>query len=88
MRQVGDRLIPVGVSSGRVHALNPEDATPEIIEAAGGSRRRRRGGPHSHLDHLMGQDFEEVRSYQYLPAQYPISEFVDHDHGSHAPITY
>jgi len=40
MRQVGDRLVPVGVSSGRIHALNPEDATPEAIEAAGGSRRR------------------------------------------------
>lgn len=88
MRQVGDRLIPVGVSSGRIHALNPEDATSEAIEAAGGSRRRRRGAPHSHLDHLMGQDFEEVRSYQHLLVQYPILEFVDHDHGSHAPITY
>jgi len=86
MRQVGDRLIPVGVSSGRIHALNPEDATSEAVEAAGGSRRRRRGGPHSHLDHF--QDFEEVRSYQYLLVQYPIIEFVDHDHGSHAPITH
>ena len=71
MRQVGDRLIPVGVSSGRVHALNPEDASVEAAEGGGGSRRRRRGGLNSHLDQLMsipGQDFEEVRSYQHLPA--------------------
>jgi hypothetical protein len=63
MRQVGDRLIPVGVTSGRIHALNPE----EVAEAAegGGSRRRRRHGGNSQLEQFMsipGQDLEEVTS--------------------------
>lgn len=64
MRQVGDRLIPVGVTSGRIHALNSE----EVAEAAegGGSRRRRRHGGNSQLEQFMsipGQDLEEVTSY-------------------------
>ncbi|KIY51065.1 hypothetical protein FISHEDRAFT_71360 [Fistulina hepatica ATCC 64428] len=48
MRQVGDRLIPVGVTSGRVHALNPEEAGNIILEGGvggdngSGSRRSRR----------------------------------------------
>ncbi|KAH8107180.1 hypothetical protein BXZ70DRAFT_281649 [Cristinia sonorae] len=46
MRQVGDRLIPVGVTSGRVHAL-PTGEDPQQIEsteggADRGSRRSRR----------------------------------------------
>ncbi|KAF7777529.1 hypothetical protein Agabi119p4_3601 [Agaricus bisporus var. burnettii] len=61
MRQVGDRLIPVGVTSGRIHALNSE----EVAEAAegGGSRRRRRHGGNSQLEQFMsipGQDLEEL----------------------------
>lgn len=67
MRQVGDRLIPVGVTSGRVHALNPEEAGAEAAEG-GGSRRRRRHGGNSQLEQYMsipGQDLEEVRSIQY-----------------------
>ncbi|KXN82560.1 Protein sip-5 [Leucoagaricus sp. SymC.cos] len=62
MRQVGDRLIPVGVTSGRVHALNPEEAGAEVAEG-GGSRRRRRHGGSSQLEQFMsipGQDLEEL----------------------------
>ena len=68
MRQVGDRLIPVGISSGRVHALPAEDM-PEGAEGGGerGSRRSRRRGQNNELNQylggvgLAGQDLEEVR---------------------------
>lgn len=65
MRQVGDRLIPVGVTSGRVHALSPEDAARagEVAEGNGGSRRARRRQQGANGDHyvgLGGQDLEEV----------------------------
>ena len=67
MRQVGDRLIPVGITSGRVHALPAEDM-PEGGEGSGerGSRRRRRG-QNNELNQYLGsmglggQDLEEVR---------------------------
>ncbi|KAF8655986.1 hypothetical protein AX16_002846 [Volvariella volvacea WC 439] len=48
MREVGGRLIPVGVTSGRVHALSPEEAAALENSEGGnggggsGSRRRRR----------------------------------------------
>ena len=77
MRQVGDRLIPVGVTSGRVHALTPEEAAAVGAEGGGGgngngnngggngSRRRRRGqgggGPFEQFMGMAGQDLEEVR---------------------------
>jgi hypothetical protein len=67
MRQVGDRLIPIGVTSGRVHALNPEEAV-EAGENERGSRRRRRQGGNPQLEQFMsipGQDLEEVRSVQH-----------------------
>lgn len=62
MRQVGDRLIPVGVTSGRIHALNPEEVGAEAAEGGGGRRRRRNGG-NSQLEQFMsipGQDLEEL----------------------------
>ena len=68
MRRVGDQLIPVGVTSGRVHALSPEEA----VNAAAGSsdnggngswRSRRRQQPGgSGFEQYLGQDLEEVRS--------------------------
>lgn len=69
MRQVGDRLIPVGVTSGRVHAISPEEAAQsENIEQQGGSRRsRRQRNQNQDLNQLLGtmglggQDLEEVR---------------------------
>ncbi|KAL1665277.1 hypothetical protein GGF50DRAFT_114344 [Schizophyllum commune] len=68
MRQVGDRLIPVGVSSGRVHALSPEEAvsTQEGDQDSGsGSRRSRRrqnqgGGAFDQFVGMGGQDLEEL----------------------------
>lgn len=66
MRQVGDRLIPVGVTSGRIHAVGQDlpsggDGQSEPIR---GSRRRRGGGGQA-MDvaqflGLSGQDIEEL----------------------------
>jgi len=72
MRQVGDRLIPVGISSGRVHALAPEEGgQAENAEGAaepggGRSRRSRRRQQNQDLNQLLGtmgiagQDLEEL----------------------------
>lgn len=69
MRQVGDRLIPVGVTSGRVHALPPEEgAAAEVQEGSSdrGSRRSRRRQQNQELNQFLGtmglggQDLEEV----------------------------
>lgn len=69
MRQVGDRLIPVGVTSGRVHALSPEEAQAEGVEVGGErgfGRRSRRRQQNQELNQylgsmgLQGQDLEEV----------------------------
>ncbi|KAF7440773.1 SNF1-interacting protein [Pleurotus ostreatus] len=64
MRQVGDRLIPVGVTSGRVHAIGEEGQT----EGDNGGRRsrRRHQQPQQGFDQLLGtmgiagQDLEEL----------------------------
>ena len=67
MRQVGDRLIPVGVTSGRVHALSPEEAAAEGVDT--GSRRNRRrqqAAQNQNFEQFMGmggQDLEEVSIY-------------------------
>lgn len=70
MRQVGDRLIPVGVTSGRVHALSPEEAVAAAAAAANadasGSRRSRRrqqpqNGSFEQFIGMGGQDLEEVK---------------------------
>ena len=59
MRQVGDRLIPVGI--GRIQT--PEEAAAEA--ANGGSRRRRHqhniNGAGEQYVGVSGQDLEEVR---------------------------
>ncbi|EIW60545.1 uncharacterized protein TRAVEDRAFT_70903 [Trametes versicolor FP-101664 SS1] len=69
MRQVGDRLIPVGVTSGRVHALPPEEgAAAEVQEGSSdrGSRRSRRRQQNQELNQFLGtmglggQDLEEL----------------------------
>ncbi|KAA1471352.1 hypothetical protein DENSPDRAFT_837332 [Dentipellis sp. KUC8613] len=65
MRQVGDRLIPVGVTSGRVHAL-PEGVAGENGEGAGTgtsgrrSRRRQQEQLNQLLGGMGGQDLEEL----------------------------
>ncbi|KAI0646878.1 hypothetical protein C8Q79DRAFT_999983 [Trametes meyenii] len=68
MRQVGDRLIPVGVTSGRVHAIAPEEGGSETPDGASdrGSRRSRRRQQNQELNQFMGtmglggQDLEEL----------------------------
>ena len=68
MRQAGDRLIPVGVTSGRVHALPTEEGGSETPEGSGdrGSRRARRRQQNQELNQFLGnmglggQDLEEV----------------------------
>ncbi|KAG8934060.1 SNF1-interacting protein [Tulasnella sp. 418] len=75
MRQVGDRLIPVGITSGRVHPIG-DATTPTSGEGNGegsgeGRRSRRRhqnNGPGGELGQLLnsmglglaGQDLEEM----------------------------
>lgn len=65
MRQVGDRLIPVGVTSGRIHPVDP-NAPPG--DDGTGRRRRRQQPPNGDLGNLLqsmgitipGQDLEDV----------------------------
>ncbi|KAI0747937.1 hypothetical protein C8Q80DRAFT_1120547 [Daedaleopsis nitida] len=67
MRQVGDRLIPVGVTSGRVHTISTDASGTENAEGSGdrGSRRRRRQ-QNQELNQFLGamglggQDLEEI----------------------------
>ncbi|KAF8626303.1 hypothetical protein AX15_004973 [Amanita polypyramis BW_CC] len=61
MRQVGDRLIPVGVTSGRVHPLGQEDTSTDGNENAGSRRRRRpHGQGFEQFLGMSGQDLEEL----------------------------
>ncbi|KAI0049707.1 hypothetical protein FA95DRAFT_1515390 [Auriscalpium vulgare] len=69
MRQVGDRLIPVGVTSGRVHALPDMSTVADAgtVEVGSGSgRRSRRRQQQPELNQLLGsmglggQDLEEL----------------------------
>jgi hypothetical protein len=58
MRQVGDQLIPVGITSGRVVALPPGSEGTVVVDEGSGSRRRRRGernGPNPDFQQLLGQ---------------------------------
>lgn len=79
MRQVGDRLIPVGISSGRIHALNPEEVAAAGEAGDGGisergSRRSRRRNQNPDLNQylgqmgLAGQDLEEVGPRDHMEA--------------------
>jgi len=65
MRQIGDRLIPVGITSGRIHPLSVEPAGAE--GDGGGSRRsRRRQQQQQDLNSFLGnmgfggRDLEEL----------------------------
>jgi flagellar biogenesis protein FliO len=67
MRQVGDRLIPVGVTSGRVHPITPEETGQNESNDNGGSRRsRRQRNQNQDLNQFLGSmgmggaDLEEV----------------------------
>ena len=81
MRQVGDRMIPVGVTSGRIHPLGQEEASTENPEN-GGSRRRRRAhgqGIEQFLG-MSGQDLEEASLFELIALHELTHELVD-DHG-------
>jgi hypothetical protein len=68
MRQIGDRLVPVGVTSGRVHPIAPEEGQNDGPESGSGSSRRSRRRPHQNQEFnqimgsmgLVGQDLEDV----------------------------
>ena len=64
MRQVGDRLIPVGVTSGRVQVLSSEEAAAADGGTSGSRRSRRRhnqqNGAFEQYVGMAGQDLEEV----------------------------
>ena len=81
MRQVGDRLIPVGVTSGRLHALAngeiPSIGDPNAEgsnENEGRSSRRSRRRQHQQAPGEIygtvgygGQDLEEASNLKVLP---------------------
>ena len=70
MRQVGDRLIPIGITSGRSHPPAGEDGGHGDSSESSGSRRSRRrqqGAQLSGLEQYVGmggQDLEEVCIYR------------------------
>ncbi|KAF7304678.1 hypothetical protein MKEN_01181900 [Mycena kentingensis (nom. inval.)] len=73
MRQVGDRLIPIGVTSGRVHALTPEEAAQAAEstgEGSGSRRSRRRQQPPSNgnLEQFMGMGGAELEELMLMEA--------------------
>lgn len=98
MRQVGDRLIPVGVTSGRVHALPAEGGEGASGDGSGSRRSRRR--QQNELNQLLGsmglggQDLEEVcvsvtciDGLSYL-VHLTDAHYVPADgHGSHATFS-
>lgn len=99
MRQVGDRLIPVGISSGRVHALNPEELAAAGETGEGGnaerssrrSRRRNQNNPdlNQYLGQmgLAGQDLEEVCIARLTLKRYLTACFLPaYGHGGNAVI--
>lgn len=95
MRQVGDRLIPVGVTSGRIQIL--EEGAEGGNEENSGRRSRRRGQPNGELGQLLhsmgmpmaGQDLEEVRIVMTLcsKAQCSLLSIPDSTAGSYAVVT-
>lgn len=66
MRQIGDRLVPVGITSGRIHPLSVEGAGPEGDGGGGSRRSRRRQQQQQDLNSFLGnmglggRDLEEV----------------------------
>ncbi|KAI0262858.1 hypothetical protein BC834DRAFT_889333 [Gloeopeniophorella convolvens] len=65
MRQVGDRLIPVGITSGRIHPL-PMDGAGSEGDGAGSRRSRRRQQQQQDFNNFLGnmglggRDLEEL----------------------------
>jgi hypothetical protein len=94
MRQVGDRLIPVGITSGRVHALPPEEVeNAEALGSGSGSRRSRRRQQNADLQQILGQvgmagqDLEEVGCRS--SSTFANTEgCLDDDHGGDEAVSY
>ncbi|KAF7295080.1 hypothetical protein MIND_01046300 [Mycena indigotica] len=73
MRQVGDRLIPVGVTSGRVHALTPEEAAQAEAASTEGSgsrrsRRRQQQPQNGNFEQFMGMGGAELEELMIMEA--------------------
>ncbi|KAJ7940819.1 zf-C3HC4 type zinc finger protein [Mycena leptocephala] len=81
MRQVGDRLIPVGVTSGRVHALSPEEAAQAEVPAEGTgsrrSRRRQQQPPNGNFEQFMGMGGPELEELMIMEAMR--LSLIDHE---------
>ena len=86
MRHVGDRLVPVGVTSGRVHALPAElGGSVENNDGNGGNGggRRSRRRQHQELNQLLGsmglggQDLEEVLFILYILTRVQLFRLID-----------
>ncbi|KAJ7285667.1 hypothetical protein C8J57DRAFT_1708150 [Mycena rebaudengoi] len=81
MRQVGDRLIPVGVTSGRVHALTPEEAAQAeaSVEGSGSrrSRRRQQPPPNGNFEQFMGLGGPELEELMMMEAMR--LSLIDHE---------
>ena len=101
MRQVGDRLIPIGITSGRIQALPPGEGEGEQGEGSGngnerGSRRRPRRPPNPELGQFLGQmglggqDLEEVCTHNivHITVSGSVNFLSAHDHGGYAIIAH
>ncbi|KAJ6546504.1 zf-C3HC4 type zinc finger protein [Mycena vulgaris] len=66
MRQVGDRLIPVGVTSGRVHALSPEEAA-----------QAEQPPPNGNFEQFMGMGGPELEELMMMEAMR--LSLIDHE---------
>ncbi|KAJ7489882.1 zf-C3HC4 type zinc finger protein [Mycena galericulata] len=82
MRQVGDRLIPVGVTSGRVHALSPEEAAQAAESSADGSgsrrsRRRQQPPPNGNFEQFVGMGGQELEELMIMEAMR--LSLIDHE---------
>lgn len=98
MRQVGDRLIPVGVTSGRVHAITPEEGQSDSNDNGGSRRSRRRQAAQTQEFNqflgsmgLGGQDLEEVScptQFIHLKRCLNNSYYIAYGHGSNASFTF
>lgn len=78
-------MIPVGITSGRIHPLGQEDTSTENHEN-GGSRRRRRAhgqGIEQFLG-MSGQDLEEASRFNLIALQELTHELVDDNGGNEA----
>ena len=93
MRQVGDRLIPIGVTSGRMMEGADAAGNPDGGES-GSVRRRRRGHNGQDIQQILGsvglgglggQDLEEVRRTDFVIYS-QVKSGAAYGHGSNASL--